>query len=68
MRIKLIKADGTEIDSRQIRITREFIAPLADVDTTSNTSTPLTFNLSAEDKERLEKLQSLIKNAPAEEQ
>ena len=71
MRFRIVKNDNTEIDSRQIRVTREFIAPpviennpgvvvIKDPQTT--------FNLSGEDKARLDKLQNLVKNVPAESQ
>lgn len=71
MRFRLIKNDGTEIDSRQIRVTRDFIAP--PVIESENTSpniknTTTTFNLSNEDKTRLERLQTLVKNVPSESQ
>lgn len=66
MRLRIVKADGTDIDSRQIRITREFITPIIDIETPGvvikNPET--TFNLSGEDKARLDKLQNLVKNAP----
>lgn len=69
MRLSLVKSDGTEIDSRQIRVTRDFIQPIIESDTPGviikNPET--TFNLSTEDKSRLDKLQSLVKNVPEEE-
>lgn len=68
MRLRLLKSDGSEIDSRQIRVTREFIAPIIDAaNPTVIIKNPQVFNLSAEDKARLDKLQSLVQNVPEEE-
>ncbi len=67
MKIRLLKSDGGEIDTRQVRVIREFIAPVSDSPVPENTKTPLQFNLSAEDKWRLDQLNNLIKNVPEEE-
>ena len=69
MRLSLLKNDGSEIDSRQIRITREFITPSVDVDAPGVIikDPQTTFNLSSEDKARLDKLQNLVKNVPEAE-
>lgn len=68
MRLRLLKSDGSEIDTRQIRVTREFIAPIIDTENpTVIIKNPQIFNLSAEDKARLDKLQSLVQNVPEEE-
>lgn len=70
MRFRIVKNDGTEIDSRQIRVTREFIAPPVIEDTPGIVikDTETTFNLSGEDKARLDRLQTLVKNTPEESQ
>jgi hypothetical protein len=69
MRFRIVKNDGTEIDSRQIRITREFIEPpIINENPTVITKNETTFNLSGEDKARLDRLQNLVKNVPAESQ
>lgn len=69
MRLRLLKNDGSEIDSRQIRITRDFIAPIVDIESPGIIikDPQTTFNLSSEDKARLDKLQNLVKNVPETE-
>lgn len=63
MRFRILGADGKEIDSRQIRVTREFMAQEVNADI-PNAPTPTTqsFNLSKEDKARLDRLSTLVKN------
>ena len=68
MRFRIVKSDGTDIDSRQIRVVRDFISPPVDTGTSPSTPQTQTFNLSPDDKSRLDKLQNLVKNAPADDQ
>ena len=65
MRIRLIGQDNEDITSRQIRVTRSFLALPDEVDMT--TKEPKTFNLSQEDKDRIDKLRNLVQIAPEEE-
>lgn len=58
MRIRLIGQDNEDIASRQIRVTRSFLA-LPD-EAGAPTRDPKTFNLSQEDKDRIDKLRSLV--------
>ena len=70
MKLRILAEDGKELGSRQIRVTREFITPSDLVDTTvtdSGTDGPKQFNLSEEDKERLDRLAALVKNIPEAE-
>lgn len=68
MKIRLLGADGEEIGkSRQIRVTRDFIAPIEIVPVTSDEKTPKKYNLTADDKVRLEKLSALVKTIPETE-
>ena len=65
MRFRLLGTDGKEIDSRQIRVTRTFMAQEIDRGnitgvTPEKESQP--FNLSKEDKARLDRLSLLIKS------
>lgn len=66
MRFRLLGADGKEIDSRQVRVTRTFMAQAIEGDTTTDTDKPQPFNLSKEDKARLDRLTLLIKTVPDE--
>jgi len=65
MRFRLLGTDGKEIDSRQIRVTRSYIAQTIDtndiIGVTPN-KTSQTFNLSKEDKNRLDRLSTLVKS------
>ena len=68
MRLRIVKNDGSEIDSRQIRVTRDFIAPVVEETPGIIIKDPQTiYNLSSDDKARLDKLQNLVKNVPDEE-
>ena len=67
MRFRLLGSDGKDIDSRQIRVTRSFMAQAVEggeVETPNDTPKP--FNLSKEDKARLDRLSTLIKSIPDE--
>lgn len=68
LRFRLLGTDGKEIDSRQIRVTRTFMAQEIDrgniTGVTPDKAEP--FNLSKEDKDRLDRLSLLIKNIPDE--
>lgn len=68
MRFRLLGSDGKELDSRQIRVTRSFMAQVVDSEITGVTpsKTPQTFNLSKEDKARLDRLSALVKNVSDE--
>lgn len=61
MRLRLLGADGQELDSRQIRVTRAFMAQVIDAENPVTTG-PQTFNLSEEDKNRLDRLTTLIRS------
>lgn len=65
MKFRLLSNDGKELDSRQIRVTRSFMAQVTDANNitgvTPNKNTQ-TFNLSKEDKARLDRLTVLVKN------
>ena len=68
MKIRLLGADGEEIGkSRQIRVTRDFIAPIEIVPVVTDDKTPKKYNLTVEDKARLEKLSALVKTIPEAE-
>jgi hypothetical protein len=69
MKIRLLDTAGQEIGkSRQIRITREFIAPIEIATVVKpDEKAPKKYNLTVEDKERLEKLNALVKNIPESE-
>lgn len=69
MRFRLLGIDGKEIDSRQIRVTRTFMAQEIDKGNITGVSPEKAnqpFNLSKEDKARLDRLSLLIKNIPDE--
>jgi len=63
MRFRLLGNDGREIDSRQIRVTRSFMAQSIDpaISGIPTEKTPQSFNLSKEDKGRLDRLSALIR-------
>jgi len=65
MRIRLIGQNNEDMASRQIRVTRSFLALPDEIDTT--TQEPKNFNLSQEDKDRIDKLRNLVQTAPEEE-
>ncbi|MCB9807114.1 hypothetical protein H6768_04480 [Candidatus Peribacteria bacterium] len=70
MRFRLLASDGAEIDSRQIRVTRTFMAQTIDTNNITGVTpskTSQTFNLSKEDKSRLDKLSILVKSISDEE-
>lgn len=64
MKFRLLGSDGKELDSRQIRVTRTFMAQVTDTNNITGVTNKnsQTFNLSKEDKSRLDKLSLLIKN------
>lgn len=64
MRIRLVGENGEDLASRQIRVTRSFLALPDEVTTTKD---PKTFNLSQEDKDRIEKLRNLVQWVPESE-
>ena len=69
MRFRLLGTDGKEIDSRQIRVTRTFMAQEIDKGNITGVTPEKEwqpFNLSKEDKARLDRLSLLIKNIPDE--
>lgn len=66
MRFRLLGTDGKEIDSRQVRVIRSFMAQAIEGDSTAPDDTPQPFNLSKEDKARLDRLTLLIKSVPDE--
>lgn len=69
LRFRLLGTDGKEIDSRQIRVTRTFMAQEIDRGNITGVTADKTgqpFNLSKEDKDRLDRLSLLIKNIPDE--
>lgn len=68
MKFRILGADGTEIDSRQIRVTRTFMTQVNDADIIGivpNKDTQV-YNLSKEDKARLDRLNGLVKSIPDE--
>jgi len=68
MKLRILGADGTEIDSRQIRVTRTFMAQVSDADiigVVPNKDAQI-YNLSKEDKTRLDRLSGLVKSIPDE--
>jgi PKD repeat protein len=70
MKLRILADDGKELGSRQIRVTRAFIAQADLVDTTTTTTPtdgPKQYNLSQEDKDRLDRLTTLVKNIPEAE-
>ena len=68
MKFRLLTSDGKELDSRQIRVTRSFMAQVSDANIIGVTPSKnsQTFNLSKEDKARLDKLGTMIKNVSDE--
>ncbi len=58
MKIRLVGNNNQDLDSRQIRVVRKFLAVTETEDVTDST-TPKNFNLSQEDKDRIEKLRNL---------
>jgi PKD repeat protein len=68
MKFRILDADGSEIDSRQVRVTRSFMAEVNDTDIIGVTPNKDTqeFNLSKEDKARLDRLSTLVKSIPDE--
>lgn len=68
MRFRILGADGKELDSRQIRVTRTFMAAEVDaeINHTAPAKTTQTFNMTKEDKARLDRLSVLVKSIPDE--
>jgi PKD repeat protein len=69
MKFRLLGSDGKELDSRQIRVTRSFMAQVTDANNITGVTpgkTTQTFNLSKEDKARLDRLTVLVKNVSDE--
>ncbi len=67
MRFRILGSDGKEIDSRQIRVTRTFMAAEVDAEITNTPpKTTQTFNMTKEDKARLDRLSTLVKNVSDE--
>lgn len=66
MKLRLVGNNNQDIDSRQIRVIRKFLA-VTETDTITDNTTPQAFNLSQEDKDRIEKLRNLVQGAPDEE-
>jgi Type IV secretion system pilin len=68
MKFRLLTSDGKELDSRQIRVTRTFMAQVSDANIigVAPSKNSQTFNLSKEDKARLDKLGTMIKNVSDE--
>ena len=65
MKFRLLSNDGKELDSRQIRVTRSFMAQVTDANNITGVTpskNTQTFNLSKEDKARLDRLTVLVKN------
>ncbi len=65
MKFRLLSNDGKELDSRQVRVTRSFMAQVTDgsnITGVTPSKTSQTFNLSKEDKARLDRLTVLVKN------
>ncbi|MEI6711672.1 MAG: hypothetical protein WCK88_05855 [bacterium] len=63
MKIRIVGNDNKDIDSRQIRVTRKFLAAPEETPTattTIDTKAPQTFNLTQADKDRIEKLRNLV--------
>jgi len=59
MKLRLVGTNNLDLDTRQIRVTRTFMTatePAIIIDTKA----PQTFNLSQEDKDRIDKLRNLI--------
>jgi len=66
MKIRLIGNNDQDLGSRQIRVTRTFLAN-TETDLIEDIQAPKTFNLSQEDKDRIEKLRNLVQSVPKEE-
>lgn len=66
MKIRLIGNNNQDLDTRQIRVTRTFLTK-TEPDLIEDTQAPKTFNLSQEDKDRIEKLRNLVQSVPKEE-
>ncbi len=66
MKLRLIGNDNKDIDSRQIRVIRKFLTA-TESEVIVDTKAPQTFNLSQEDKDRIEKLRNLVQSSPDEE-
>lgn len=66
MKLRIIGNDNKDIDTRQIRVVRKFLTA-TESDIVTDTKAPQVFNLSQEDKDRIEKLRNLVQWAPEEE-
>jgi hypothetical protein len=66
MKIRSIGNNNQDLDTRQIRVIRTFLAN-TEKDIIEDPEVPKTFNLSQEDKDRIERLRNLIQTAPKEE-
>jgi len=66
MKLRIVGSNNQDIDSRQIRVIRTFLAPV-DVEPVTDKTEPQVFHLSQEDKDRIERLRNLVKSAPEEE-
>ncbi len=62
MKLRTIGQNNQDIDSRQIRVTRKFLA-ITGPDLVPDTTAPTSYNLSQEDKDRIEKLRNLVLGA-----
>lgn len=62
MRFRLLGTDGKEIDSRQVRVIRSFMAQSIDRGDPETPPETQPFNLSKEDKARLDRLSLLVKS------
>jgi hypothetical protein len=59
MKLRIIGNDNKDIDTRQIRVVRKFLTA-TESDIVTDTKAPQIFNLSQEDKDRIEKLRNLV--------
>ncbi len=59
MKLRIIGNDNKDIDTRQIRVVRKFLTA-TESDIVTDTKAPQVFNLSQEDKDRIEKLRNLV--------
>lgn len=62
MKLRIIGQNNQDIDSRQIRVTRKFLA-ITESELIPDTTAPKAFNLTQEDKDRIEKLRNLVLGA-----